>query len=136
MISMKRKGIISIIEMVITAVVLLTAFSIIFSQNVYTNNWDRANLILNGRDIVTTIDNLGRLYYYSYNQSALSDFLLNTLGPSFIFWSETDGFIKNKLSIACNCTEEQISTLNSWLFGSSINGRQIEYFVCIQIWKK
>jgi hypothetical protein len=124
------KGIVSIIEMVITAIILLTAFSIIFHKNVYLTNWDKVMIMLNGRDFTTMIDRSGKLYYYSYNQTALKYEINKILGPAFISWLETNNLIKNRLSIACNCTNSQINALNSWLYGLSINNRQIQYFIC------
>ncbi len=127
---MNRKAIVSTVEMVATAIALLTAFSIIFPRNVYENNWDRVETFVNGRDLVATMSRLGSIYYYSYNQTALGNFVTGMLGGSIISWSETDGLIKSRLTIACNCTKEQINALNSWMHGMTVNGRNIVYSVC------
>lgn len=124
------KGIVSMIEMVITAVVLLTAFNIIFPGNLYKTNWGRSQLLLNSRDVISTLDHLGKLYYYSYSPSDLNYLIGSILGNSTISWVETNGLIKSKINIACNCTNDQISTLNSWLYGITINGRTVQYSVC------
>ena len=127
---MNRKGFVSIIEMIITAAVLLTAFSLILPKNVYKTNWDRSQIILDSRDMASVIDNLGKLYDYAYDQSAFTTFISSNLPQSIIAWIESNGLIKSDLTVACNCTSSQIDALNEWLYGMNISGRVMTNQVC------
>ncbi len=124
------KGIVSIIEMVITVIVLFTAFNVIFPRNVYQTNWGVAQTLLNGRDALTTMDRMGVLYQYSYNRSALTDFAVKTVGNASIVWSDVNGLIKSRIVIDCNCTNATMSALNKWLLGATVNNRRIDYSIC------
>ncbi|HLC59330.1 MAG TPA: hypothetical protein VJH34_02300, partial [archaeon] len=127
---MNRKGFVSIIEMIITAAVLLSAFSLILPKNVYKTNWDRSQIILDSRDMASVIDNLGKLYDYAYDQSAFTTFISSNLPQSIIAWIESNGLIKSDLTVACNCTSSQIDALNEWLYGMNVSGRVMTNQVC------
>jgi len=128
---MRNKSFANIIEMIMVVIVLYIAFSIFFPGFSYKNKWNEALLFLNARDIIVTSDRIGRLYDYSFNQGALQDFLINSISnESLISWSDTDGAVKNQIVMACNCTNQQMVNLNTWMNGLSINGRQITITQC------
>jgi len=119
------------IEMIMVVIVLYIAFSIFFPGFSYKNKWSEALLLLTARDIVVTSDRIDKLYDYSFNQGALQDFLINSISnESIISWSDTDGAIKSRVVIACNCTNQQMVNLNTWMNGLNINGRQITTTQC------
>jgi len=128
---MRNKGFANVIEMIMVVIVLYIAFSIFFPGFSYKSKWADALLSLNARDVIITSDRIGRLYDYSFNQGALQDFLANSISnENLISWSDTDGAIKNQIIIACNCTNQQMVNLNTWMNGLIINGRQITATQC------
>ncbi|MHA1744031.1 MAG: hypothetical protein ACTSV6_07255 [Candidatus Heimdallarchaeota archaeon] len=127
-----KKGFVNILELIFVLVALFIAFNVLFPGFAYRNKWDRAQLLLLNRDTIITMDRIGKLYEYSFDRSKLSDFLLNALHTdktNLIGWSETDGTIKNRIIVACNCTEHQKDLLYSWVSGLKINGRPIDFYV-------
>ena len=91
------KGIISIIELIIVAVVLLTAFGILFRSQPYTNRWAEANVLLKSRDLLNTLDKTGNLYQYTFTTDDVPKFISSVLPESSLFsWIEESGAIKNE----------------------------------------
>jgi len=125
-----RKGFVAILEMIIVVIALFVAFQIFFPGFSYKNRWEDALLMLKGRDLILVMERIGKLHYYSYNDSATASFL-ETLIPfsktNIIGWSESEGSVKNRISIACmNCTDEQMVKLANWFRGLKINGKPID----------
>jgi len=114
--------------MISVLIVLFVAFGVFFPSFSYKSKWDEALILLKNRDIILTIDRIGKLYDYSFSPSNLQNFL-DTLIPvnetGMISWSETEGTIKNEIKLACNCTPDQMRTLSIWTRGLKVNGREI-----------
>jgi len=130
---MKNKSFVNIIEAVVVIIALIAAFSIIFPSFSYISGWPEAFSVLKARDIILTADRIGNLYQYSYDVSALQNFLdilipINETG--MLSWSEMEGTLKNKIVIACNCTSDQMNNLTSWFNNLKINGRDIDVLQC------
>ncbi|MBI4010096.1 MAG: hypothetical protein HY361_02800 [Candidatus Aenigmarchaeota archaeon] len=126
---MKNKAFVVILEMITVIAALLVAFGILFPGFFYQNRWEQAFIILKGRDVVTTMDRLGALYQYSFNESALMDFLNKTVPTkltNLIHWSGTSGTFKPLVTVACVCTEAQKNALISWIGRLRLNGRYID----------
>jgi hypothetical protein len=127
------KGFVAMLEMILVAIALFFAFSIFFPGFTYKNRWGDALLVLKGRDIILAADSIGKLYNYSFDSSGFQGFL-DRLIPvnetSLLPWSETEGTIKSKIVLACNCTNSQMNNLMSWFSDFKINGRDIETVVC------
>lgn len=128
------KGFVTTLELIIVLIVLIIAFGIFFPSFTYKSKWSDALLLLKGRDVILTLDRIGKLYNYSFNSESLKDFLTNPqysiLPLNIIPWSEVDGTIKNKVSIACNCTNDQIASLTKWLSYLKLNNRNIDFSIC------
>lgn len=124
------KGVVSIIELILVVIILFTAFNIFFPGFSYKTGWSEALLLQRSRDIVLTVDRIGRLYEYSFDSSAFETFLDEVISASLITWSDTEGAVKNEILISCNCSDEQMIALSSWLGGLKINGRSINALVC------
>lgn len=119
------------LEMIMVVIILYIAFSVFFPGFSYSSKWNDALLLLSTRDVIVTSDRIGRLYNYSFDQGALQDFLTNAISnESIISWSDTEGAIKSQIVIACNCTNQQMVSLDTWMSGLSINGRQITTTRC------
>lgn len=125
-----KRGFVSILEMIMIVVVLFVAFNILFPGFQYKSKWSESLLLLSGRDIILTVDRLGKLYEYSFNENALKNFLNEIISLSIVPWSEVEGTMKTNLIIACNCTNEQMVNLNSWLNGLKFNGREVRSTIC------
>ena len=127
---MREKGFINLLELIIVAIVLFAAFTILFPRASYKSGWDYAQLLLRGRDVVLTVDALGKTYEYSFDKNSFDSFLSKLFsGTNFLVWSTTDDAIKNKIKIACVCSGEQIQTLTNWLKNVRINGRDINFVI-------
>jgi len=126
------KGFVSILEMVTVTILLFIAFQFFFPGFSYESRWSEALLILKARDIILTSDRIGHLYEHSFDSTSLSTFL-DTLVPtnetSILSWSETEGNIKNTITIACNCTKEQRENLARWLDALKVNNREINFYI-------
>jgi len=135
-----KKGQIALIEMITSVIILFISLGIFFPGFSYHDRWSESLVLLKGKDLILTIDRLGKdnLYNLSFNLTALEDFLNQTIPiskTSIISWSETEGTFKPTISVACNCTEEQISALRSWFtrYGEPfirVNNRKIK----IEFW--
>src|SRR4030042_858059 len=125
------KGQISTIEMIISVIVLLVAFSILFSGFSFRSGWNDAYLLLEGRDILISMDRTGDISEYSFNTYSMQNFIDRMFPKNdTILWTSIDGTVKSRLVIACNCTNEQIANLTYWLHGMRLNDRNIETHIC------
>lgn len=125
------KGQIILVELVTVLVALLIAFGILFPRFVYKNKWKEASLILFSRDLILTMDRIGNLYQYSFDGFALNDFLSGIVREKFLIpWSEIENTFPNRIVVACNCTEEEISRMNFWFNPLFINNRRV--YILIQ----
>lgn len=122
-----KKAQIPMIEMISVIIILIIAFSILFPGFFYRSRWGDAMIMLKGRDLILTIDRIGKLYEFSFNSQLLKNFIDKVIPEKdLISWSETQGTIKSKITVACNCTVEQIGDLISWIGRIRINDRDID----------
>jgi hypothetical protein len=125
------RGEISIIEAISTIIILIITLTIFFPSFSYETGWDTADALLKLRDSITTADRLGILYNASFDRNLLSSFLSKTiLENNTVFWYETKGTPKEKIVVACNCTDEEINILNNWTYGLEVNDRPIKFEFC------
>jgi len=127
-----KKSFVSMLEMIIVVIALFVAFSVFFPGFYYKSRWSDTLLLLKNRDIILAADRIGQLYNYSFNSASLQNFLDNLIGEEagLIAWSETEGTIKSRLWIACNCTNEELNNIVSWFKGLRINDREIKVLPC------
>lgn len=124
-----KKGFINILELILVLIALFIAFGILFPGFMYKTNWDAAQILLVSRDVILTADRTGNLYSYSFDATQLYNFLNQTIPTdktNLMGWSETGGTLKNRIVVACNCTENQVNDLYNWTTGLTINGRTID----------
>jgi hypothetical protein len=122
------KAQINIIELITVLIAIFIAFGVLFSRFSYKNKWGEASLIIASRDLILTMDRIGKLYNYSFGIEPLSSFLdkfpsLNK--TNLIAWSETRGALPQYVIVACNCTQQQINEMNFWYSRLKINDRSI-----------
>ena len=117
--------------MIIAVIILFVSFNIFFPGFSYKSKWDEALILVKSRDIILSMDRLGLIYDFSFNTSLLQNFLYSNgiIERSLISWSNSEGTIKDKVKIACNCSPEFIADLVSWIknLDLKINGRKIEF---------
>ena len=126
-----KKSQINLVELIFVLITLFIAFGVLFPGFVYKSKWREASMILNSRDLILTIDRIGKLYEYSFNQTALKNFLENVTEKNLIPWSEVEGTSPNMMVIVCNCTEEDINKMNFWFNPLFVNDRRI-YLLLLQ----
>lgn len=115
------------LEMIMVVIVLYIAFSVFFPGFSYKSGWNEALLLQTSRDVILTADRTNKLYNLSFDKGALQNFLSDVVSEeNLISWSDTGGTVKNQIIIACNCTNDQLNYLNSWLSELEINGRHID----------
>jgi hypothetical protein len=128
------KGFVSILELIAVVIAVVVAMSVFFPGFLYSNKWTQANLLLNSRDLLLTMDRTGYLYNYSFSEYNLKQFFRNiTPSTNIISWSEVEGTFKQKVIIACNCTTEMKNKIESWLGPQHqfiVNGRKISVQIC------
>lgn len=120
-----KKAQIIFVELIFVLIALFIAFGVFFPGFVYKNRWREAIIFLSSRDLILTIDRMGKLYNYSFDQKALGDFLENVTEKIFIPWSEIEGTLPNVIIIACNCTEEEINRMNYQFNPLMMNRRRV-----------
>ncbi len=125
------KGQISIIESIISAAALFIAFSIIINPVDFQTKWTDAKAVSQGRDILITADRLGKLYDYSFSSNFNIELLNRIDGiKDFVVRTETIGTIKTDLYIACDCTPEQTTFLETIMSDITFNTRTLNVVVC------
>ncbi len=125
---MNNKAFVSIIEMITVVALLIVAFNLLFPAFSYESRWNEALLSLRGRDVIATIDRLDSLYQYSFDSNSLEQFLdkaIPTGATNLIHWSGTEGALKPVVTVACNCTQQQITSLISWIGRLRVNDRDV-----------
>ena len=122
------RGFVSILEVIITAVLVLIAFGVMLPRFTYTTKWDTALLLLKGRDSLVVLDRTGNLHSLIFNITNLTSFLNQLLPESnLVYGVVIHNVIKNDVKIACNCSREFINNFTTWFEGGTIiNGRKIE----------
>jgi len=87
------KGIMSVIEVMITGIILIMAFLHFFPQYSVKTEWDRVLLATQVMDTLNTIDGLGKTYELATCSTAFDDFTGNLFTPetsgAMIWWKET-----------------------------------------------
>ena len=122
------KGQINIVELIFVIIALLIAFSILFPGFSYQSKWPAALLLLGSKDLILTMDRIGKLYEYSFDSVAFLSFIDSAAPASktnWIIWPETEGTIKNEVIVACNCTRSQADFLETHTTGLIMNGREV-----------
>jgi hypothetical protein len=75
------KGIMSVIEVMITGLILFVAFLHFFPQYVIKSKWDKALLVIKVRDTINTIDRLNKTYDFSISNDEFNAFMNRTFLP-------------------------------------------------------
>ncbi|MBS3054941.1 MAG: hypothetical protein J4452_00415 [Candidatus Aenigmarchaeota archaeon] len=128
------KGFVQILELIAVILAVVVAMSVFFPGFLYNNKWSQANLLLNGRDLILTMDRTGNLYNFSFSKNDLQTFFRSiTPSTNIISWSEVEGTFKDKLIIACNCSNDAFNQISSWFGPQSqfiVNGRNVAVQMC------
>ena len=86
------KGIMSIIEVMITGVILLVAFLHFFPQYSIKSKWDMILLDVKVIDTINTIDRLGKTYELASSSDGFENFMERLFTPeAMIYWKEVNG---------------------------------------------
>lgn len=129
-VQMASKGIATILEFLAVIMALFIAFNIFFPGVAYESNWDDAYAILLGRDMLASLVATDDLHSYMSDETSMQNFF-DELFPvsNYVFWYKMEG-LKDKINVACNCTNEQIGKLREWSTGLRLNDRDISMFFC------
>jgi len=122
---MNNKGVVAIIELIISLVALFVAYGILFPGFSYQNRWGDASVIIKARDIILTTDRIGTLYNYSFNATHLQPFLNNVVKQNLVSWTETAGTFRSSITVACNCTVNETAFLIYWIGKVHVNDRDV-----------
>ncbi|MDI6826133.1 MAG: hypothetical protein QMD36_02980 [Candidatus Aenigmarchaeota archaeon] len=92
------KGIMSIIEVMITGMILFVAFLHFFPQYVVRSKWDKALLVIKVRDTLNTIDRLNKTYDFAMDNDEFNDFMNRIFLPEktggvVVWWKVVEGDI-------------------------------------------
>jgi len=85
---MRMKGIMSIIEVMITGIILFVALVHFFPQYSIRSDWSKAFLMQKVRDTLNTIDRLNKTYEFakSGNKAEFEKFMNSTFKPEALIW--------------------------------------------------
>ncbi len=100
------KGIVSILELLITGVILLLAFTHFFPQYSIKTKWSSELLDISVKDTLTTTDRLNKTYDYATASCQGSDFetFMNNIfsaeysSEPYIWWKEVSNIDGNEVS--------------------------------------
>jgi hypothetical protein len=90
------KGIMSIIEVMITGMILFIAFLHFFPQYTIKSKWNNALLVLNVRDTLNTIDRMNKTYDFAKSNVEFDNFMNRTFQPEktgtvVVWWKVVEG---------------------------------------------
>lgn len=121
------KGQIVAIEMITVSIVLVVSLAVLFPAFNFNDRWDDASLKLKSRDMVVTIDRIGKTGTYAFSSELLSSFIDSVVPQrNLVAFSSVDGTIHNTVRVACNCTGEQINQTIFWMGRMKLNDRSID----------
>jgi hypothetical protein len=120
----------TMLEVVSALVLLFTAFYFIFKPIVFKDNWQAATLSIIGKDLLLSLDFLGKLYNASFSEEALKDFLSKTsiANESLVISIYPEKTIKESIIVAANCTQDRIKKFSEWYGLFIVNRRFINIF--------
>jgi len=127
------KGQISIIEVILSSIALLVAFNMMITAGEYQTKWEEAASSLQGRDILTSADRLGKLHDYPFSPAFKTQFLskIDAIKDAVVK-NETQGTVKNTIYVACDCNNDQykLDYITNILSDVKFNTRGITAEVC------
>ena len=87
------KGVVNIIELVVTGVILILAFLHFFPQYSIKTNWSSALLDTYVKDTLTTMERYGLTYQLATDDNEFENFMSSifdpsTTGQTFVWWKE------------------------------------------------
>lgn len=90
------KGIMSIIELMITGLILFIAFIHFFPQYTIRSKWNSVLLSTKVRDVTNTIDRLNKTYDFAIDLNEFDNFMNNALLPEktgtvVVWWRSVNG---------------------------------------------
>ncbi len=90
------KGLMSIIEVLITGMILFVAFLHFFPQYVIRTKWDSIMLHVKVTDTLNTIDRLNKTYDFATDSDDFNDFMSSAFQPEetggvVVWWKAVDG---------------------------------------------
>jgi hypothetical protein len=93
------KGIMSIIEVMITGVILFVTFLHFFPQYVIRTRWDSVFLQVKVRDTLNTIDRLNKTYELATDSDEFQGFMNSTFLPErtggvVVWWKDVSGDVE------------------------------------------
>jgi hypothetical protein len=92
------KGIMSIIEVMITGMILFIAFLHFFPQYTIKSRWDKALLVVKVRDTLNTIDRMNKTYTFATSDTEFNNFMNRIFQPEktggvVVWWKTVEGDI-------------------------------------------
>jgi len=95
------KGIVHIIEVLMTGIVLVLAFMFFFPQYSIKSKWDTVLLAVKVRDTLNTVDRLNKTYDFAVDNDEFNDFMNDTFTPKrgVILWWKTVNGLTNGVNI-------------------------------------
>jgi hypothetical protein len=92
------KGIMSIIEVMITGMILFVAFLHFFPQYTIKSKWDKALLTVKVRDTLNTIDRMNKTYDFATSNVEFDNFMTRIFQPEkaggvVVWWKVAEGGI-------------------------------------------
>jgi len=90
------KGIISIIEVMITGIILVLSFLYFFPQYKIKTEWDKVLLETMVKDTINTIERMNKTYEFATDSNAFNTIMRSLFNPektgmAIVWWKEVDG---------------------------------------------
>ncbi len=126
------KGQISLIEAILSAVALFIAFNMIITTGEYHSRWKESLNLVEGRDILITVDRLGRMHDYAFSTPSFNSQFLDRIDAikDAVRKVEIQGTLGSAIYVACDCTEDQKNYLQNILNDVKFNTRGVSTVVC------
>ncbi len=110
------KGIISIIEVMLTGLILMISFLFFFPQYSIKTQWSDALLEIKIKDTLAAIDSLNKTYDFATNSTQFNDFMNNVFNPEFtgsavVWWEDVQNLIEGQDTTIPYFTKAQKKTI-------------------------
>jgi hypothetical protein len=120
-----RKGFWHMIEVFIVVLIMFVLLMQFSNISRIGGDWSRNKLILQGRDIMNSLDASGVNWFNGTELDERLGFIFN--GSNIIYKMKIRNTVKSKIHVACFCNNSDYNILTNALTGFSLNDREIDF---------
>ncbi len=125
------KGIVSILEVLLTGLILVVSFLFFFPQYSIKTEWDDALLEITIRDTLYGIDSLNKTYDFATDNTKFNNFMSNVFNPQYtgtavVWWKDIQNLTEGSNTAVPYFTRAHTTTIVDVV--NTTNGYQVYSF--------